>query len=187
MYGSEHPDEILSPGSGDPPWTVPGGDETFADPPVEEVVERQLAHYAFVREERDREVRLLFRDVPPSEIARAFRSVGAYLITIMGERARPQEEPRAEPAASESPDEYSDPEATHRKHGSRARHAASEPVGEATLRYFYSVRETVYTVSVVSSSGVVDSLAGLYPSAARLEREVGQRAAIVFRSGVAAP
>jgi hypothetical protein len=166
---------------------MPAGDETFADPPVEEVVERQLAQYAFVREERDREVRLLFRDVPPSEIARAFRSVGAYLITIMGERARPREEPKVEPADSEAPDEDSDLEQVARKHSPRARHAPPEPVGEATLRYFYSLRETVYTVSVVSSTGVVESLAGFYPAAARLEREVGQRAAIFFRSGVSAP
>src|SRR5437868_9763017 len=52
-------------------------------------VEHRLARFAFVREERDREVRLLFRDVPPLEIAATFKAVGATLISIAGERMLP--------------------------------------------------------------------------------------------------
>src|SRR5437016_1401948 len=55
----------------------------------DESVERKLARFAFVREERDREVRLLFRDVPPAEIAAAFKVTGATLISIAGERILP--------------------------------------------------------------------------------------------------
>jgi len=60
--------------------------EQFARP-EEEPLRRQLAQFAFVREEDDREVRLSFRDVPANEIARTFRGSGALLISITAERA----------------------------------------------------------------------------------------------------
>ena len=60
-----------------------GGREQQPD----DTVERKLAQYAFVREERDREVRLLFRDLPAPEMALSFRAAGANLITLSGERA----------------------------------------------------------------------------------------------------
>src|SRR5437667_10529955 len=49
----------------------------------QEPLRRQLAQFAFVREEDGREVRLTFRDVPANEIARAFRASGALLKSIM--------------------------------------------------------------------------------------------------------
>jgi hypothetical protein len=130
----------------DEPWSVLPDDYGELDDELEGdegVVERQLAHYAFVREERDREVRLHFRDVPPSEIARTFREAGAYLISLMAERA-------------------------HLGGG-------GEMAGDAVVRYFYSLRETVYTVSIASSVGVFGSIAGVYPLAAPMEAEVVRR------------
>jgi hypothetical protein len=142
-------------------------------------VERQLAQYAFIREERDREVRLLFRDVPADEVARAFRASGAALITIYGERlaiAAPTPDGEgAEPGAA--PGE--DGNAPHRP---RKRHAASQdiPAGEALIRYFYSLGEIVYTVGIAVPSGVVESVAGVYPVAALSEHEIRDRIAVVF-------
>src|SRR5438552_18703125 len=66
----------------------PGVPEGNTQQDRNEPVETQLARYAFVREERDREVRLLFRDVPVPEIVKAFRMAGATLISISGERAK---------------------------------------------------------------------------------------------------
>jgi hypothetical protein len=184
MNGFDNPGDFRSPAFEEDPSYVTLDVDLSDAPAAEEVVERQLAQYAFVREERDREVRLLFRDTPPSEIARAFRSAGAYLISIMGERAHVREEPKPQPGISEESVEDEDLERPHHRHGPRARYSPPEFTGDAMLRYFYSLGETVYTVSIISTSGVVESVAGLYPVAARLEREVGQRAAIVFRSGV---
>jgi hypothetical protein len=156
-------------------------DETpFADD-AEQVVERQLAHFTFVREGRDREVRLLFRDTPSSEVARAFRAAGAYLITLLAERTSHHEHPQRHSEV--------ETEEGHHAHARRGRHASrptTEPVGEATMRYFYSLGETVYTVSIVSTTGLVESIAGVYPMAMRLEQEASQRSAVVFRPGVAA-
>lgn len=140
-------------------------------------VERQLAQYAFVREERDREVRLLFRDVAASEIARAFRAAGASLITLSGERtgAVPAVEREAQPGEAE---EGMSPRGSGRRHKGKTERAP--PRGEPILRYFYALGELVYTVSIISPSGVVASVAGIYPSAALSERELQDRISLVF-------
>jgi hypothetical protein len=187
MSGIDTHDDFQSPDSGEDPsyvsYVVPDVEVSDA-PAAEEVVERQLAQYAFVREERDREVRLLFRDTSPSEIARAFRAAGAYLISIMGERAHVREEPKPQAEDLEEPGEDAESERHHHRHGPQPRYSPPEFTGDAVLRYFYSLGETVYTVSIISTSGVVESVAELYPVAARLEREVWQRAAVVFMAGV---
>ncbi|HEX9986992.1 MAG TPA: hypothetical protein VGE45_00735 [Chloroflexia bacterium] len=143
-------------------------------------VERQLAQYAFIREERDREVRLLFRDVPADEVARAFRASGASLITIYGERLTPAAPLPDAASAEPSTPPGEDGNAPRR---SRKRHAASQspPVGEALIRYFYSLGEVVYTVGIAVPSGVVESVAGVYPVAALSEHEIRDRIAVVFK------
>jgi hypothetical protein len=144
-----HMDRYSNPDtpSPDDAWSVLPDDYGELDDELEGgdegAVERQLAHYAFVREERDREVRLHFRDVPSSEIARAFREAGAYLISLTAERAHLG--------------------------------GVGEMGGDAVVRYFYSLRETVYTVSIASSVGVFGSIAGVYPLAAPMEAEVVKR------------
>jgi hypothetical protein len=105
-------------------------------------VERSLAQFAFIREERDREVRLLFRSVSPVEIALAFRAAGARLISIAGERATPG--------------------------------ATGEPQ-ELTLRYFFALGETVYTVSIASPEGFARTVADIYPAARAIEDELSAR------------
>ena len=150
-----------------PEWEHGTGEE-------HEGVEWRLAHYAVVREERDREVRLLFRDTPASDIARAFMAAGATLISIAGERA-----PDA-PAAPVSPSEpLADAAGRHRR---RRKPQRAAPVsGEVTLRYFYALGETVYTVAISIPSGVAGSIAGIYPGARLLEQEVQSRLGIVLR------
>jgi Ni,Fe-hydrogenase III component G len=154
-----------------PDWEIDEEEE-------EAEVERHLAQYAFVREERDREVRLLFRDVSPTEIARAFRAAGASLISISGER-----EQRGAAAGIVEAGPAADDHPSHRK---RARHAPTTasphtpPSGELLLRYFYSAGETVYTVSIVVPSGVAGSIAGIFPTARHPERELQDRLAAVF-------
>lgn len=143
-------------------------------------VERQLAQYAFIREERDREVRLLFRDVPADELARAFRASGASLITIYGERLA-LAVPTSDDVSGEAgtpPGEDGSPPRLHRK---RRPASQSTPVGEALLRYFYSLGEIVYTVGIAVPSGIVASVAGVYPVAALSEHEIRDRIAVVFK------
>lgn len=129
-------------------------------------VERQLAQYAFTREEREREVRLLFRDAPAAHIAHSFWAAGATLITLSGERSGP-------PANSA-------PTTNSESRSRRRRKTRDTPPGEITLRYFYALGGLVYTVSIVSPSGVVQSIAGLYPSATLSERELSDRLSVVF-------
>ena len=54
------------------------------------------------------------------------------------------------------------------------------PEGEVLLRYFFALRETVYTVSISVPPGVSGSVAGIYPSARLLEREQQDRLGMVF-------
>jgi hypothetical protein len=159
-----------------------------------ENVERGLAQYVFVREEREREVRLLFRDASPGDIARTFRSAGAHLITLSAERVSTPGSPIVAPSPGESePEEGEDTEASADSEESavieraRKRRAtkqrsqrAGPPTGEVLLRYFFSLGEIVYTVSIVSPTGVTSSVAGSYPLAARSERELNERLAVVF-------
>ena len=138
----EYPEHDDIRGRGESPFPEREGEGDFAPPfEGEEGVERQLAQFAFVREEREREVRLLFRGASALEIARAFHAGGATLLTLAGERST-----------------------------------------ETTVRYFYAMRDLVYTVQIAFPTGVVDSIAPAFPMATRLEREVGERNAIVFIS-----
>ncbi|HYO49912.1 MAG TPA: hypothetical protein VEW94_08670 [Chloroflexia bacterium] len=154
---------------------------TGRDPDAEPAgVERQLAQYAFIREERDREVRLLFRDVPADDVARAFRASGASLITIYGERlalTAPTSDDASTEADTAAEEDVSIPQRP------RKRRAASQsaPAGEVLLRYFYSLGEIVYTVGIAVPSGVVASVAGVYPVAALSEHEIRDRIAVVFK------
>ncbi len=138
--------------------------------PEAEEVERQLAHYAFVREEREREVRLLFRDVPADDVAAAFRAAGASLITLAGERATPASAP-----------EVSGKEQAERPPRRRRKRAGSQPLGALSLRYFYALGETVYTITITAPSEVVASVAPIFPVAALSERELHDRMAVVFQ------
>jgi hypothetical protein len=142
------------------------GTETFH----EEEVERRLANFVFVREERDREVRLTFRDVPPAEITLAFRAAGAALITIGGERL-------PVPAPANAP---TDIEAAPQARKRRNPQTTGQLQGEVLLRYFFALGETVYTATFGIPSGVVGSIAAIYPSAALNERELSARLGIVF-------
>jgi hypothetical protein len=147
---------------------------------AEEQVERQLASFAFVREEREREVRLHFRDVSAGELAISFRRSGASLITIMGERARVVAAPAPEEAAAMAADDES--HAGFRRRRRSHSEADSRPPGELTMRYFYSLGELVYTISITAPSGVVQSVAGIYPNAALPERELQEHLGVVFLS-----
>jgi len=170
--------------------------EQFARP-EEEPLRRQLAQFAFVREENDREVRLSFRDVPANEIARTFRGSGALLISITAERAsslptmpaRPSPDATDQDSASEG---TLSPRSRRRRHrGAQSAQASDNTLtpplrphkhtGELTMRYFFSLRETVYTVNITSPTGIVESIARIYPSARLPEREIQSRMAVLFR------
>lgn len=151
-----------------------------------ESIERGLAQFAFIREERYREVRLLFRDASPSEIARTFRSAGAHLITLSAERAWKGSGANAPPAPdAESEGDEAPPEAhieevpKHRPTQQRSSRV-ERPTGEVLLRYFYALGVTVYTVTMVSPTGMTESIAPIYPLASRSEQELSERLAVVF-------
>ncbi|HET9494370.1 MAG TPA: hypothetical protein VFR15_09080 [Chloroflexia bacterium] len=148
------------------------------DEDAHEPLHRELALYAFVREEDEREVRMYFRDAPPNEVAASFRRAGAAFITMTGERAY-----TPAPGAAPAPDDQ-DPDAQRREQA-RARRARrksrrSSRGGEATLRYFYSLGEIVYTAIVSAPSGIVRSIAPVYPAAAIAERELQERLSLVI-------
>jgi hypothetical protein len=147
----------------------------------EQRVERQLAQYAFVREERGREVRLQFREAPAPQIAAAFREAGAALISITGERVPPtgadSDTVPLDKALEASTGQH---RPRHSRKGSQRSAQAAPAQGEVLLRYFFALRETVYTVSLTSPSGTGRSVAGIYPAAHLLERELQTRLAMVF-------
>lgn len=148
---------------------------------AEEQVERQLASFAFVREEREREVRLHFRDVPAGELAMSFRRSGASLISMMGERARVAAMPAVEEDVAASPEDEALAGSVRRR---RRAHPGAEAIspGELTVRYFYSLGDMVYTISIVAPAGVVQSVANIYPNAALPERELQEHLGVVFLS-----
>jgi hypothetical protein len=153
-----------------PDFGTPGED-------AHEPLQRELALYAFVREEDEREVRMFFRDTPPNEIAASFRRAGAAFISMTGDRAfTPQ--PDAAPAADEQGPDAPKPAARPRRSRRKARRPSRQ--GEATLRYFYSLGEIVYTAIVSAPSGIVRSIAPVYPAAAISERELQERLALVI-------
>ncbi|MGA7731856.1 MAG: hypothetical protein WCD37_11375, partial [Chloroflexia bacterium] len=83
-------------GDEDAAWDRTSDDAQDTKPEdAEEVLGQELASFAFLREEDDREVRLHFRDAPANEVARAFRRAGAFFITMTGERARAMQPPPA--------------------------------------------------------------------------------------------
>jgi hypothetical protein len=145
----------------------------------EEQVERQLASFAFVREEREREVRLHFRDVPAGELAMSFRRAGAGLITLMGERARVAAVPSGEEEAVSPEDEASAGRSRRRR---RSHLDTASTLGELTVRYFYSLGEIVYAISIAAPSGVVQSIANIYPNAALPEHELQEYLGVAFVS-----
>jgi hypothetical protein len=48
------------------------------------------------------------------------------------------------------------------------------------LRYFYALRDTVYTVNIGFPTGVAGSISAVYPGALLLERELEARLKMVF-------
>lgn len=172
------------------PMEMPPGVPEENTQEEDQPVETRLARYAFVREERDREVRLLFRDVPAPEIVKAFRIAGASLISISGERVRP-EAPGASPQKPQATVETGDEEAvTVEAHKPRRSDIRTDitttppdaPQGEVMLRYFFALAETIYTVSIAVPSGVSGSVAAIYPAAHLSERELQSRLGMVFTS-----
>ena len=159
---------------------------------AEERLGNELAAFAFLREEDDREVRLSFRDVPADSIANAFRRAGALFISLTGERARnvqvaPVSSVGVAGVAGDSVEGEVQPLSRRkRRHKASAeeRVAQSEgglPPGELTMRYFYATEELVYTVIITSSTGIIKSIAGVFPSAELSEREVRVRLGAVVR------
>ena len=147
-----------------------------------ETVEQKLAQYAFVREEREREVRLIFRDVPAYEMAVSFRAAGAQLITIAGERVQ-QGGAGAVGASSSENTERALVESQPRESGRRRRRherAPQPPTGDVVLRYFFAMGELVYTVILAAPAGVMGSIAAIFPVARLSEEEIQSRLRVVF-------
>lgn len=168
MGGSSAPEHRVGGGKGEN-----NGDEG---------VERRLAHFAFVREDRDREVRLLFRDVPPSEIAAAFKATGATLISIAGERILPavgKEAGPQPPTDTIQPGNETQQARAADKNSVGTAQTGKQP-GNITIRYFFDMGEVVYTVIIDVPSGVVGSVAGVYPSARLAEDEIHKRLGAMF-------
>lgn len=136
---------------------------------------RKLASYAFMREEHEREVRLHFRSVPANGIAAALRAAGATLITLTGERVKQPSE--ASPAAEAERSAEAAERGARKWRKSKAR---AVPSGEIIIHYFYSLSGIIYTVSITEPSGLVASIANIYPVAANSERELQQRLGLVF-------
>lgn len=145
-----------------------------------EGVERQLAQYAFMREEREREIRLLLRDVPADEIARAFLSSGAALLSISGDRAGVRAPSQDAPHEATYGENTGEQPITPRKRRRGARTA--HPRGEIVLRYFYAIGDIIYTVNIITSTGVARSISRYYPVSALSERELQERIGVVFTS-----
>ncbi|HUP28282.1 MAG TPA: hypothetical protein VM409_07595, partial [Chloroflexia bacterium] len=137
-------------------------------------VERGLVAYAFVREEREREVRLSFRDVPADDLAAVFRSAGARLISLSGGRASTGESHLS--AGDNTPPEEgaAPPKRKRRRKPSRYR------TGDLSLRYFYALGDVVYTVTIATTTEVMHSISAIFPAAILSERELQDRLSIVF-------
>jgi hypothetical protein len=165
-----------------------GADDYDAAEDTEEVLGNDLAGYAFLREDDDREVRLYFRDAPVGELALAFRKAGGLLLSIAGERAvvAPLPIPASEPAQADAA-VGSQPHRRRRHRSSDSevdlehRPARSRHTGELTLRYFFALEDIVYTLIITSSAGVIESISGIYPQAALSEQEVRARTSAIFK------
>ena len=149
-----------------------GDTDTGGDDPVE----RRLAHYAFVREERDREVRLLFRNVSALEVALAFKAAGAAFISIAGESVRSSPAPDNHTGDSTPLSERTEPDEATDKSGANKDRGRKE----VKLRYFYGVEDTTYTVSIAANSGTVPSIMSAFRAARLVESELNERLGVVF-------
>jgi hypothetical protein len=179
--GTSHPYDDLPP-SDDDTWQ-PEPREAGEAEDAEETLGNDLAGYAFLREDDDREVRLYFRDAPVAELALAFRKAGGLLISIMGERAIAPAPPAGDIADSES---QSRKKRRHKPSNPDADLAISSPApsqrtGELTLRYFYVLDDIIYTLIITSSASMVESISGIYPQAALSEQEIRSRLAATFQ------
>jgi hypothetical protein len=174
-------------GDEDAAWdqTIDDGQDTEHED-AEEVLSQELASFAFLREEGDREVRLHFRDVPANEVARAFRRAGALFISMTGERARAMQPPPVSlpDDAGGLADEEMPPLSRRRRRGRAGPGAQSDPSrppGELTMRYFFATETLVYTVVITTSTGMMQSIVSIYPSAELSERELETRLVASFR------
>lgn len=159
-----------------------GGGNGKAEGIRDEGVESKLARFAFVREERDREVRLLFRDVPPFEIASSFKAAGATLISVAGERVESafQREMELHIAGADSQlDDETQQANAHTKAPRTDMPTGGQP-GYITMMYFFDLDDIVYTVNIDIPSGIVGSVASIYPSARLAETEIHKRFGATF-------
>ncbi len=174
--GSDEAEDVV-------PNQVEGDGVDSGNGDAEERLGDELAAFAFLREEDDREVRLSFRDVPADSIANSFRRAGALFISLAGERVRTMEARPASPASVTGASAEEDvPPLSRRKRRRKAdaesRAAQGEigqPPGELIVRYFYATENLVYTVIITSSTGIIKSIARVYPSAELSERELRVR------------
>lgn len=160
---------------------------------ADEQLEGELAAFAFLREDDERETRLYFRDVPADDLAVSFRRAGAIFITMTGERARLAQPPPTPPVPIEADSGLDPPVEEPRSTGKRRRkrrpdpthHAAQADIprslGELTVRYFYAVESMVYTLIITSSTGIMASIANIFPAAGLQERELQTRLTATFR------
>ncbi len=173
------------PGDDLPSWDEPGENGWYDEPEgAEETLGRELAAFAVVREEDDREVRLYFRDAHAAEIAGAFRRAGAIFISMTGERARLAQAFATTPESRGSAVEEMPPlgrRRRKRKTDSVPPDAPPRSMGEAVVRYFYATESIVYTIIITTSTGILDSIGSIYPSARLSEGELQVRLSVIFR------
>lgn len=166
------------------------GEEANANPAdADEKIGDELAEFAFLREEGDREVRLSFRDMPADSIAAAFRRANALFISLTGERTYvPRPVPASPLSSSDIEAEEDVPQPSRRRRrrrgeqDERAAQAGSNPdmaPGELIMRYFFATENIVYTVIIATSTGIIKSIAGIYPSAQLSEQEVRTRLSVI--------
>jgi hypothetical protein len=165
---------------------APGNGAQSGSGDTDNLLGQELASFAFLREDDEREVRLYFRDMPANEIALLFQRAGAIFVSMTGERAHPMQPINPEPARPEAEDEDgSDPTPQPRRKKKRRQQASAgdrtRPLGELTVRYFFSTETLVYTVIITSSTSIMQSIESIYPSARLLERELEARLATSFR------
>jgi hypothetical protein len=105
---------------------------------------------------------------------------------MTGERARPaQPTPATTPAAGAGVDANDDtiveeaPALARRRH--KRKPGPSRPFGELTMRYFFATATLVYTVIITTSTGMMQSIGDVFPSARLSERELQTRLSTSFR------
>jgi hypothetical protein len=169
------------------PWEQTGEEGVESErEETDETLGRELASFAFLREDDEREVRLHFRDVPADEVARAFRRAGALFISMTGERARAMQPPTVQPPDSGDDTTAEEVPPLSRRRRKRRSDTDSQagparPLGELTMRYFFTTATLVYTVIITMSTGMMQSIGGVYPSAQLSERELQTRLSTTFQ------